>query len=72
MATNTNIDFNRNHKVGEFFYRRHRNDYGVWVWENVSADFACGRFIADFSSREEARTYVWKMNGWGTPKTTLS
>jgi len=59
-------------KVGQYFYGRHRNYFGVWIWEKVWENGASGKFVADFSSREEARTYVWKMNGWGTPETALA
>ena len=30
------------------------------------------QFVKDFCTKEEAREYVWKMNGWGQPKTKLN
>lgn len=59
-------------KVGQYCYGRHRNCFGVWVYDRVWEGGSSANFVADFQSREEARVYVWKMNGWGTPKTTLS
>ena len=67
MTTNNT----RKEKVGQYFYGCHRNYYGVWVWDHVWENGASGRFVADFNTREEARAFVWKMNGWGTPKTAL-
>lgn len=61
-------------KVGQYFYGRHRSSFGVWVYDHVSEDGKSysGMFVRDFWTREEARAYVWKMNGWGTPKTALA
>ena len=59
-------------KVGQYFYGRHRNRFGVWVYDVVTDNFSSGKFVEDFKSREEARAFVWKMNGWGTPKTALA
>lgn len=61
-------------KVGQYFYGRHRSSFGVWVYDFVAADGSAssGQFVGDFRTREEARAYVWKMNGWGTPKTALA
>ena len=59
-------------KVGDYFYGRHRNMFGVWVYDTVTENYTSGNFVADFHSREEARAFVWKMNGWGTPKTALA
>ena len=72
MTTNNNIDYRKTCKVGQYFYGRHRGSFGVWVYERVWENGASAQFVEDFSSREEARAYVWKMNGWGTPKTPLS
>lgn len=58
--------------LGQYHYAPHRNYYGVWVWTYVGKDSATGEFIKDFDSREEARQFVWKMNGWGRPKTALA
>lgn len=62
MTTNNT----RKEKDGQYFYGCHRNYYGVWVWDHVWENGASGRFVADFNTREEARAFVWRMNGWGT------
>lgn len=60
-------------KVGQYFYGRHRNKFGVWIYDFVSCDSksSSGSFVCDFREREEARLFVWKMNGWGVPATAL-
>ena len=58
--------------LGQYYYAPHRRSFGVWQWTEVSENGACGTFIKDFRSKEEARDYVWQMNGWGTPRTKLN
>ena len=58
--------------LGQYHYAPHRCFWGVWQWTEVSEKGACGTFIKDFRSKEEARNYVWKMNGWGEPKNRLN
>ena len=53
--------------LGQYHYAPHRCFWGVWQWTEVSETGACGTFIKDFRSKEEAREYVWMMNGWGKP-----
>lgn len=72
MTQNNDIDFRKTFKVGQYHYGRHRSMFGVWVCDFVSKTAASSSFVADFQTREEARLYVWKMNGWGTPKTALA
>ena len=57
--------------LGQYHYAPHRYSYGVWIWTEVNENSASGTFVKDFNSREEARVFVWKMNGWGTPNTPL-
>lgn len=59
-------------KVGQYFYGRHRNMIGVWVYDHVWENGSSGQFVCDFHTREEARRFVWEKNGWGTPKTALA
>lgn len=61
------IDYRKTCKVGQYHYGRHRNMIGVWVYDQVSENFTSATFVCDFKTREEARAYVWKMNGWGVP-----
>ena len=58
--------------LGQYYYAPHRRSFGVWQWTEVSETGACGTFIKDFRSKEEAREYVWQMNGWGKPRTKLN
>lgn len=58
--------------LGQYHYAPHRNFWGVWQWISVSENGALGIFIKDFRSKEEAREFVWEMNGWGTPKNKLN
>jgi hypothetical protein len=58
--------------LGQYYYAPHRRSYGVWQWDWVSEKGASGRFVKNFCTKEEAREYVWKMNGWGQPKTKLN
>ena len=69
---NNDIDFRKTYKVGQYHYGRHRRFFGVWVCDSVSKNSASSSFVADFPTREEARLFVWEMNGWGTPKTALA
>ena len=50
-------------EVGKYYYAPHRRNFGVWQWDWVSEKSASGRFVKDFQSKEEAREYVWAMNG---------
>lgn len=61
-------------KVGQYFYGRRRDSYGVWVYDFVSADgkSSSGSLVCLFREREDARTFVWKMNGWGVPATSIA
>ncbi len=58
--------------LGQYHYAPHRRNCGIWVWTSVTETGASGTFVKDFQSKEEAREYVWKMNGWGCPKTKLN
>ena len=58
--------------LGQYHYAPHRNLWGVWVWDYVSETGATGTFVKDFHTKEEAREYVWEMNGWGKPSKKLN
>ena len=58
--------------LGQYHYAAHRRNWGVWVWTSGTETGTSGTFVKDFQSKEEAIEYVWKMNGWGCPKTKLS
>ena len=58
--------------LGQYYYSPHRRSWGVWQWDMVSENGATGQFIKDFRTKEEAREFVWKMNGWGKPSKKLN
>ena len=58
--------------LGQYHYAPHRCFWGVWQWTEVTENGASGTFIKDFRSKEEAREYVWQMNGWGKPSKKLN
>ena len=49
--------------LGQYHYAPHRSLWGVWVWTSVDERGAEGTFVKDFCSKEQAREYVWQMNG---------
>lgn len=61
---NSNYNYIRSAKVGQCFYAPHRSAFGVWTWNRIEEGFASGTFVMDFNTREEARNYVFAMNGW--------
>ena len=58
-------------QLGKYYYAPLRNYYAVWQWTSVSERGAMGSKVKEFFDMKEAREYVWKMNGWGTPRTAL-
>ena len=54
--------------LGQYYYAPHRNCWGVWQYDFVGDNCSSAKFIKDFHSKEDAREYVWQMNGWGKPK----
>lgn len=51
-------------KVGQYYYAPHRSCTGVWMVDYKSDTCMSGRFIKDFAYREDAKAFVYKMNGW--------
>ena len=54
--------------LGQYYYAPHRNWWGVWQYDMVTENGSSGKFIKDFPTKEEARAFVYEMNGWGKPK----
>jgi len=49
---------------GQYYYRPHRTQWGVWK-RNVTPDgYEWGEFVRDFVDKEEARREVYRLNGW--------
>ena len=59
-------------RLGQYYYAPLRNYWGVWQWTYVSETGAMGSKVTEFFDKEEAREYVWKMNGWGKPSKKLN
>lgn len=55
-------------QVGKYFFGRRRNLWGIWMWDYVSETSSSGIFIKDVRSYEEAVSEMYKLNGWGEPK----
>ena len=56
-------------KVGEFFFGRHYNQWGVWQCTYCKNGLTMGGIhVADVKTYEEAVRLTWKLNGWGEPK----
>ena len=55
-------------KDGEYFYAPHRRSWGVWKAGKTSANgIRMDDFIMDFSTKIQARNFVYKCNGWKKP-----
>ena len=52
-------------KEGQYYYAPHRRSWGVWI---VGATGVYGTrmdtFVSDFSTKIQAESFVYKMNGW--------
>ena len=55
-------------EVGKYKFGRHRNNWGIWQYDSVTESGASARFIKDVFSYEDAVREVYKLNGWGEPK----
>ena len=53
-----------NLKDGQLYYAPYRRRWGVWVNHASIGGTAFGEFVRDYDTKEEARQYVFRMNGW--------
>ena len=56
-------------EVGRYYFGRHYSIWGIWQWDVVDATFTSANHIKDVQTYEEAVIEVYRLNGWGTPKT---
>lgn len=57
-------------KDGQYYYRPHRRSWGVWKAGKTGKNgVRMDTFITDFSTETQARSFVYKMNGWSDNKT---
>ena len=55
-------------QVEQYKFGRHRNHWGIWQYTMVSENGSMASFIKDVFSYEEAVREVYRLNGWGEPK----
>ena len=54
--------------INKYFFGRHRTNWGIWKCTSVSENGSMGDFIKDVFTYEEAVKEVYRLNGWGEPK----
>lgn len=55
-------------QVGLYKFGRHYNHWAIWQYDHVSETGSSARFIKDVFSYEDAVKEVYRLNGWGQPK----
>lgn len=55
-------------KVGQYHFRRHRTNWGIFQYDFVCDKSISSRFIKDCFTFEEAVKETYRLNGWGEPK----
>ena len=55
-------------KVGQYFFKRHRSEWGIWQWDYVKDGFSSAEHIKDVPTFEEAIRETYRLNGWQEPK----
>ena len=53
-----------NIKEGQYYYKPHRSMWGVWKRGRTENGVTMDDFISDFSTKIQAKDFVYKMNGW--------
>ena len=51
-------------QIGQYHYGRHHKNIGIWVCTSVSENRVSSDFVKDVNSWEEAKEFVYRMNGW--------
>ena len=51
-------------KEGEYYFAPHRRSWGVWKTGKTVNGVQSDDFIMDFSTKIQARNFVYRMNGW--------
>ena len=55
-------------QVGKYFFGRHRGDWRIWLCTAVTETGSSETFVKDVYTYEEAVKEVYRLNGWGEPK----
>ena len=51
---------------GDYYYRPHRNMWGIWQHHELQDGFGNDTFIKDCASKQEVIDEVARLNGWTT------
>jgi len=51
-------------KDGQYYYRRHRGLWGIWLHHEYVDGTSDGDFVKDCMTKLEAMREVGRMNGW--------
>ena len=51
-------------KEGQYYYAPHRRRWGVWKKGKMINGTCISEFISDFSTKAQAESFVYKMNGF--------
>ncbi len=54
--------------VGQYFFRRHYGNWGIWQYTQVNEIGTTASHIKDVFGFEDAVREVYRLNGWGEPK----
>ena len=55
-------------QLNHYHFGRHRNQWGIWQYTTVTETGSSSTHIMDVDSYGEAVVEVYRLNGWGTPK----
>lgn len=55
-------------KIGQYYFARHRSQWGIWMVESINNGVTMSTFIKDVFTFEAAVKETYSLNGWGEPK----
>lgn len=55
-------------KEGQYYYARHKRSWGVWKKDKPVNGVSVAQFISDFATEQQAKQFVYKMNGYTMKK----
>ena len=50
-------------KFGQYYYAPHGRRWGIWLWKEFGTG-GIGEFVKDCQTKDEARSEVYRLNGW--------
>ena len=54
-------------KFGQYYYAAHGRRWGIWLWKEFGSG-GIGEFVKDCQTKDEARSEVYRLNGWTEKK----